>query len=63
MCSHETHGLPEDRVIREIILASQPNRRFVQREEISALLVFPCSCAAASITGSSISVDGGFTAR
>lgn len=57
------HGLPVDRVIREVILAAQPSRRFVHVEEIAALAVFLCSDQARSITGASIPIDGGWTAR
>lgn len=42
---------------------SQPSGEFVQPEQIGALAVFLCSHAAASITGVSLPVDGGWTAR
>lgn len=57
------HGLPRDSVIREVILAAQPSRRFVEVEEIAALALFLCGDAARSITGAAIPVDGGWTAR
>jgi 3-hydroxybutyrate dehydrogenase len=57
------HGLPRERVITEVILASQPSRRFVEVEELGALAVFLCSDAARSITGAALPVDGGWTAR
>ena len=57
------HHLPPERVIREVILAVQPTKRFVEVEEIGALAVFLCSSAAKSITGASIPIDGGWTAR
>jgi 3-hydroxybutyrate dehydrogenase len=50
-------------VITEVILASQPSRRFVEVEELGALAVFLCSDAARSITGAALPVDGGWTAR
>lgn len=59
----KAHDMPRDRVIREIMLASQPNKRFVQVDELGALTVFLCSDAARSITGAEIKVDGGWTAR
>lgn len=55
--------LPHDQVVREIILAAQPNKRFVEVEEIAALAVFLCGDHARSITGAALSVDGGWTAR
>jgi 3-hydroxybutyrate dehydrogenase len=48
-------------VIRDVLLAQQPNKRFATVEELGALAVFLSSDAAASITGASIPVDGGWT--
>ena len=59
----EVHGLPRERVIKEIILESQPNKRFVEVEELGALAVFLCSDAGRSITGAALPVDGAWTAR
>jgi 3-hydroxybutyrate dehydrogenase len=59
----QAHGLPCERVIEEVILASQPSRRFVEVDEIAALAVFLCSDAARSITGAALPVDGGWIAR
>ncbi|MGH6943803.1 MAG: 3-hydroxybutyrate dehydrogenase [Geminicoccaceae bacterium] len=57
------HKLPAERVVKEVILESQPSKRFVEIEEIAALALFLCSGAARSITGSALSIDGGWTAR
>lgn len=59
----KVHNLPEDRVIREVMLAPQPTRQFVQPEEIAELAVYLCGDMARSITGSAISIDGGWTAK
>lgn len=59
----KAHGLPRDRVIREVILAVQPTRRFIEVEEVAALALFLCSESARSITGAAIPIDGGWTAR
>lgn len=59
----KAHGLPRERVIREIILAAQPSRRFVEVEEVAALAVFLCGESAKSITGAAIPIDGGWTAQ
>ena len=56
-------GISEERATKEIILAPQPTREFVTVEQIAATAVFLCSAGAAQITGASISVDGGWTAR
>lgn len=57
------HRSSEDAVVRDVILASQPNRRFVTVEQIAALTLFLCSEAAASMTGAALPVDGAWTAR
>jgi 3-hydroxybutyrate dehydrogenase len=59
----KAHGISEEKVVRDIILASQPNSRFVELEHLGALVVFLCSDAAASITGASLPIEGGWTAR
>ncbi|MGH6895682.1 MAG: 3-hydroxybutyrate dehydrogenase [Geminicoccaceae bacterium] len=59
----KAHGLPRERVIKEVILESQPSKRFVEVEELAALAVFLCSDAARSITGAALPVDGAWTAR
>ena len=50
-------------VENDVILAAQPSKRFVEIEEIAALAVFLCTDSAKSITGASLPIDGGWTAR
>jgi 3-hydroxybutyrate dehydrogenase len=57
------HGMPREQVIEEVILASQPSKRFVEVDELAALAVFLCGPAGRSITGAALPVDGGWTAR
>jgi len=57
------HGLTRERVIRDVILAAQPTRRFIEVEEVAALALFLCGELARSITGAAIPIDGGWTAR
>ncbi len=59
----KVHQMTEEQVVREVILASQPNKRFVEVQELGELVVFLCSSGAASITGASIPMEGGWTAR
>jgi 3-hydroxybutyrate dehydrogenase len=59
----KAHGMPRQRVIRDVLLAQQPNKRFATVEELGALAVFLASDAAASITGIALPVDGGWTAH
>ncbi len=57
------HGIPREQVIRDVLLAQQPNKHFATVEELGALVVFLTSDAAASITGVALPVDGGWTAH
>lgn len=57
------HGLSEEEVVRQVILAPQPTKQFVQPEEIAEMAAYLCSDWARSITGSTISIDGGWTAK
>jgi 3-hydroxybutyrate dehydrogenase len=54
--------MTEEEVIRDVILAAQPTKTFVTIEEVAGIAVFLTSDAAKNITGSLISVDGGWTA-
>jgi 3-hydroxybutyrate dehydrogenase len=58
-----THAIPREKVITDVLLKAQPNKRFAETREIGALTAFLCSDAAASITGAAIPVDGAWTAQ
>jgi 3-hydroxybutyrate dehydrogenase len=58
----KTRDLTREQVIDDVLLAAQPTKRFVTPEEIAALALFLCRDEARSITGSNISIDGGWTA-
>jgi 3-hydroxybutyrate dehydrogenase len=55
--------MSREEVIRDIVLASQPSKRFVETDEVAALAVYLASPANRSITGAALSIDGGWTAR
>ena len=59
----KAHGISRDQVIRDVLLAQQPNKRFTTVEELGALTVFLSTEAAGSITGIALPVDGGWTAH
>jgi 3-hydroxybutyrate dehydrogenase len=57
------HGIPKENVIRDVILAPQPTKQFVKIEDVASLALYLASDAAAQINGTSLSIDGGWTAR
>jgi len=56
-------GISEERATKEIILAPQPTKEFVTVEQIAAAALFLCTEGGAQMTGTCISLDGGWTAR
>lgn len=56
-------GLTREEVIRDVLLAAQPTKRFAETEEIAALAVFLASDSGKSITGAALPIDGGWTAH
>ena len=59
----KAHGMSEEDVIKEVILATQPNKRFVEPEEIGDFAVFLAGENGKSFTGAALPIDGGWTAR
>jgi 3-hydroxybutyrate dehydrogenase len=59
----KARGMTRDQVINEVLLDSQPTKQFVTPQEVAAIVVFLCGDAAKQITGTNLSVDGGWTAE
>lgn len=59
----KANNMSEEDVVKNIVLASQPTKQFVSIEQIGAMTIFLCGEGGASITGSALSIDGGWTAR
>ena len=58
-----SRGISEAAVVRDVLLAAQPTKRFVTVEQVAALTAFLCSEDAASITGAVMPIEGGWTAQ
>ncbi|TDE38343.1 3-hydroxybutyrate dehydrogenase [Antarcticimicrobium sediminis] len=56
------YGMSREDVIKNVMLERQPSKGFATVEQLGGTAVFLCSDAAAQITGTTISVDGGWTA-
>lgn len=59
----KARGLTRDQVINDVLLAGQPQKQFVQVEQLASLAVYLCSDSASAITGTNLSMDGGWTAQ
>jgi len=59
----KTSGISEEAVKNEVLLRLQATKEFVSIEDIAATAMFLASDAASQITGTHISVDGGWTAQ
>ena len=49
--------------MNDVLLAKQPTKKFVQVEEVGALVLFLCREEAGNVTGANWSIDGGWTAE
>jgi 3-hydroxybutyrate dehydrogenase len=58
-----TRGIPEEAVIREVMLKPMPKGVFIGFDELAGITAFLISPAARNITGHTIEVDGGWTVQ
>jgi 3-hydroxybutyrate dehydrogenase len=58
----KARGISEEAVKRDVLLAAQWTKKFVSVEEVAGTALFLCSDHAQNITGTHISIDGGWTA-
>ena len=58
----EKYGMDRETVIKDVMLERQPSKEFATTEQLGGVATFLCSDAATQITGTTISVDGGWTA-
>lgn len=58
----EKYNMSREDVIEKVLLERQPSKEFASVEQLGGTTVFLCSDAAQQITGTTISVDGGWTA-
>lgn len=58
----EKYKMDRETVIKDVLLERQPSKEFATTGQLGGVVEFLCSDAAAQITGTTISVDGGWTA-
>ena len=57
------HGLSEDRVLEEVILAPQPIKRLIEPSEVAGVVAFLAGPAGRAFSGVPVTMDLGWTAR
>lgn len=57
------HGLPEERVLEEVILASQPVKRLIEPDEVASAVAYLLSPDGRAFTGAPVIMDQGWSAR
>ena len=56
-------GISEEEALERAFLAAMPSKRFIEPSEVGVLCAYLCSDFAVSITGSPVSIDGGWAAQ
>ncbi len=59
----KSRGITKEQVMRDVILAAQPTKKFVSYEQLQGLALYLASDAGASVNGAALSIDGGWTAQ
>jgi 3-hydroxybutyrate dehydrogenase len=59
----QQHGLAEDDVVSEVMLAPAAIKRLIEPDEVAELVAYLCSAEASFITGASMMMDGGWSAH
>ena len=58
----KARNMSPEQVMRDVILAAQPTKKFVEFDQLAGLMLYLCSDAGASVNGVPLSIDGGWTA-
>jgi len=59
----KAHGLSEDQVVEQVMLAPAAIKRLIEPAEVAEAVAYLCSPVAASMTGTSLVMDGGWSAH
>ncbi|MGK5697970.1 3-hydroxybutyrate dehydrogenase [Streptomyces sp. URMC 128] len=57
------HGIPEERVLSEVLLQDSAVKRLIEPEEVAEAVAYLCGPQASFVTGTSLLLDGGWTAH
>ncbi|GHG50113.1 3-hydroxybutyrate dehydrogenase [Streptomyces griseocarneus] len=59
----DAHSLPAERVLADVMLAGQALKRLIEPEEVAEAVAYLCGPHAGAVTGATLTMDGGWTAR
>ena len=59
----EAHGIPPERVLADVLLQDSALKRLIEPEEVAEAVAYLCGPAASFVTGTSLVLDGGWTAH
>jgi 3-hydroxybutyrate dehydrogenase len=59
----KAHGIPEDRVVTEVLLKKQALKKLIEPQDVGELAKFLCSDAAQCMTGACVSIDGAWSVQ
>ncbi|MGC9376783.1 3-hydroxybutyrate dehydrogenase [Streptomyces sp. MH13] len=57
------HGIPEEQVLTDVLLRDSAVRRLIEPEEVAEAVAYLCGPQASFVTGTSLALDGGWTAH
>jgi 3-hydroxybutyrate dehydrogenase len=59
----EAHGIPQEKVVRDVMLERSAIKRLIEPEEVAGIAVWLCGPHTGYLTGASLPLDGGWTAH
>ncbi|MFD5327807.1 3-hydroxybutyrate dehydrogenase [Streptomyces sp. NPDC127092] len=57
------HGIPAEQVVSDVLLRDSALKRLIEPEEVAEAVLYLCTPQASFVTGTSLSLDGGWTAH